>query len=325
MGATNTSPGCLETTPAIASSTNGWTPLMTLPQVWCPGHGQELNAADVGILRTLAMTFSYCSSHQSSAVCSQLTALQMTRSGCRHYVQPVESVELLAVITETHAGGLAVSAPWSWRRVCSLAGMTKTHASLIVLMGITAGVGPAHAQSVEVSSTRWLYEQGHRWLVGVGVGSGGGYVVAPDGFGSSAGVHVTPEIGIFVLPRVSLSAQLREDIAFRGGWNWRHDLTNGLALLGRGTLWLGEGPMNLKLSVFGGNGNYFHRLRGPCGPSGDTCTAIKTSGDKVAGVGVGLSYLVTRRVALTAGLDLVGGVPNRMVHADVNVGVTTRF
>jgi hypothetical protein len=197
--------------------------------------------------------------------------------------------------------------------------------SAIALIGITAGVASARAQSVEVRSTEALYDRGHRWLVGVGVGSGGGYVVAPDGFGSSAGVHITPEIGYFVLPRLSLSAQLREDIPFREGWSWRHDVTNGLALLGRGTLWLGEGPMNLKLSVFGGNGNFFHRLRGPCGPSGDTCTAIKTSGDKVAGVGVGLSYLLTRRLAMTAGLDLVGGVPNRMIHADVNVGVTTRF
>jgi hypothetical protein len=202
--------------------------------------------------------------------------------------------------------------------------MTKTLASWIVLMGITAGA-PAYAQSVEESSTRALYEQGHRWLVGVGVGSGGGYVGATEGLRSSAGVHVTPEIGYFVLPRISLSAQIREDLAFRKGWNWRHDLTNGLALLGRGTLWLGDGPMNLKLSVFGGNGNYFHSLRGPCGPSGDTCTVVKTSGDKIAGVGVGLSYLVTPQVALTAGLDLVGGVPNRMVHADLNVGVTARF
>jgi hypothetical protein len=203
--------------------------------------------------------------------------------------------------------------------------MTKTLASWIVLTGITAGMAPAHAQTAAVSSTQALYDHGQRWLVGVGVGSGGGYVGGPDGFGAAAGVHVTPEIGYFVLPRISLSAQAREDFSFRKGWTWRDDLTNGLALLGRGSLWLGDGPMNLKLSLFGGNGNYFHRVSGPCGPSGDTCTVVTTSGDKVAGVGVGISYLLARHVALTAGVDLVGGMPNRMIHADVNVGVTARF
>jgi hypothetical protein len=193
-----------------------------------------------------------------------------------------------------------------------------------VMTGITAAPR-AHAQPAQLASTQALYDQGHRWLVGIGLGSGGGYVQAVDGVQSSAGMHVIPEIGYFIWPRVSLSAQIREDVAFQRGWSWRDDLTNGLALLGRGTLWLGDGPMNLKLSIFGGNGNYFHRLRGPCGPSGDTCTAIRTSGDKVAGVGVGLSYLLAPRLALTAGLDLVGGVPNRMVHADVNVGITARF
>jgi len=194
-----------------------------------------------------------------------------------------------------------------------------------VLMGITVGVPSARAQPPYLSSTQALYDQGHRWLVGIGLGSGGGYIQAPDGFRSSAGLHVTPEIGYFILPRLSLSAQLREDIAFRDRWRWQDELTNGLALLGRATLWLGDGPLNFKVSLFGGNGNFFHRVSGPCAPSGEICTAVRTSGDKVAGAGVGLSYLVTPRLALTAGLDLVGGVPNRMVHADLNIGVTARF
>ena len=211
-------------------------------------------------------------------------------------------------------------------RLLSADAMKRTFlSSAIALMAITAGAAPARAQSVEASSNQALYEQGHRLLVGFGVGSGGGYVVEPDGFGSSAGLHVMPELGYFVLPHLSVSVQLREDIAFQDHWSWRDELTNGLALLARATWWFGDGPLSTKLSVFGGNGNYFHRVSGRCAPSGDVCTGVKTSGDKIAGVGIGLSYLLRPRLALTAGLDVAGGAPNRMVHADLNVGVTTRF
>jgi hypothetical protein len=181
----------------------------------------------------------------------------------------------------------------------------------------------AHAQSPQLASTRQLYEQGRRWLFGLAVGSGGVYIQGPDGLQASGGVHVVPEIGYFVWPRISLSAQLREEIPFNAGGAWR--VTSGLSLLGRGTLWLGDGPLNVKLSLFGGNGTYFHRVTGNCGTEGASCTAIRDAGDKIAGVGIGASYQLMERWALTGGIDLVGGAPNRMVHADLNLGLTARF
>jgi hypothetical protein len=58
---------------------------------------------------------------------------------------------------------------------------------------------------------------------------------------------------------------------------------------------------------------------------GGTCTGTSVSGDKIAGAGLALSYAVTSSLALTAGLDVAVGVPNRMINTDLSAGLALRF
>jgi hypothetical protein len=58
---------------------------------------------------------------------------------------------------------------------------------------------------------------------------------------------------------------------------------------------------------------------------GGICTGTSVSGDKIGGAGRSLSYAVTRHLALTAGLDVAIGIPNRMINTDLSAGMAFRF
>jgi hypothetical protein len=162
-------------------------------------------------------------------------------------------------------------------------------------------------------------------MVALGAGSGAGFVKAQRGVGPSNVPHLTLELGYFVTPRVSLSLQAREQIPLGGTRDWTSALTTALTALGRVTYWLGQGPLLVKLSVFAGNGTYQHEFTAPCSDRRMTCAFVEHSGDKVAGLGAGLSYALGPRLALTGGLDLAAAVPNVMFHADLTLGVSVRF
>jgi hypothetical protein len=197
-----------------------------------------------------------------------------------------------------------------------------------VSMSLTTWAAQARANPLDVQQAppQARFDEGQRWFFALPVGTGAGYVGGrlglTPGFHMAAGLHVSPELGYFITPRVSLSVQVREQFASD---LQAAQLTSGLTLLGRLSYWFGEGRLQTRVSVFGGNGTYFHQVSGPCVMGGGICTGSARSGDKIVGTGLALSYALTRTIAATAGLDVAVGIPNRMLNTDVSAGLAFRF
>jgi len=185
------------------------------------------------------------------------------------------------------------------------------------------------------------------WLV-LAIGSGGGYHRgAPEmnprdasgadlevsGLGAAELMHVAPEIGFFQNDNLIFSAQGRfqyvtgTEIVHLGQKTY-HPPVMAFAGLAKAT-WLATRPgkaFQTMVSAGVGAGQIRHTITTPasanlngCG-AGPTCKDTVLGGLGLLGAGVGVRYLLRESVGLYAALEVLAGLPNFMVNADLNIG-----
>jgi hypothetical protein len=153
------------------------------------------------------------------------------------------------------------------------------------------------------------------------------------GVNRAALLHLAPELGYFVAPRLLVSAQLRLQIV-KGATKVPYaTCTQGLceppsgsvALLARGS-WLADVAPRLRalLSVAAGVGTVRHLVDLPedaCGLGSGACVDTIAGGPVLLGPGAALLYQLTATTSLYASLNLLAGIPRAMVNLDGAVGL----
>jgi hypothetical protein len=186
------------------------------------------------------------------------------------------------------------------------------------------------------------------WFV-FALGSGGGYhsgrpemnprdaagrTIDVSGFGASQLLHVAPEIGYFHRGDLVFSVQGRFQYVtgaqeIRIGKKRYDPAILAFAGLLKAT-WLGGKPggrFQPFFNVQAGAGQLRHTVTTPesahlsgCGAD-FTCEDTVLGGLALAGAGSGFRYLVSEGLGFYAAINLLAGVPNYMVQADLNLGI----
>ncbi|HEX7500750.1 MAG TPA: tetratricopeptide repeat protein [Polyangia bacterium] len=188
------------------------------------------------------------------------------------------------------------------------------------------------------------------WFV-LAAGSGGGYhsgspemnpedtstppkAIHVSGFGAAQLLHLAPEIGYFHNDQWILSAQGRFQFVTGAqeshvGQKTSQPARMAYAGLVKATRVLGSTNRKLQpfFSVQAGAGQIRQSVKTPasanltgCG-GGPTCKVTVLGGVGLAGVGTGLTYKLNETFRLYAALNVLAGLPDFMVEADVNVGL----
>jgi hypothetical protein len=188
------------------------------------------------------------------------------------------------------------------------------------------------------------------WLV-LALGGGGGYHsgtpemnrvdtetppqdIHVSGVGLARLAHLAPEIGYFPRERLVLSVQAR--LQYVGGTQdvvleQRTYRPARLALAGLGKLtWFprrGEHTLRPFFNIEAGAGQIRHNVTTPasaaltgCG-NGSTCKDTVVGGLVLMGAGAGTLWMLDRGLAAYGAVNVLVGVPNAMVNADLNVGI----
>ena len=188
------------------------------------------------------------------------------------------------------------------------------------------------------------------WFV-LAVGGGGGYhrgspemnpedtgtppkAIHVSGFGLAQLMHLAPEIGYFHSDHLVLSAQGRfqfvtgtQDVHL--GEKTYQPAKMAFAGLVKATWLMGNPRKKLQpfLSVQAGAGQIRQILTTPasanltgCG-GGPTCKDTAAGGMGLAGLGTGFTYKLNEAVRAYAAINVLAGVPNVMLEADLNVGL----
>lgn len=186
------------------------------------------------------------------------------------------------------------------------------------------------------------------WFV-LAVGSGGGYyhgtpemnpndtstppkAIHVSGFGLAQLMHLAPEIGYFHSDHLVLSAQGRFQLVTGAqdvhlGQQTYQPAKMAFAGLVKATWLMGGKRLQPFLSVQAGAGQIRQSIKTPASASltgcggGPTCKDTVLGGVGLAGVGAGVTYKLNETVRTYAALNLLMGVPDVMVEADVNVGL----
>jgi hypothetical protein len=230
---------------------------------------------------------------------------------------------------------------------------------VIVLKGSGAPVDKKHGGDDDEDDED---EEGPSWFLGVGLGSGFGYIPAGPGevntdFRETGGVavaalgHLTPEIGYFVKANVLLSLQLRLQLV-SGTTNRNLDMTvaankgecggdyvcvpakNAVAALAKVTWLFGEEKFHPYFSLAAGGGQLRHvvtfssAMAKQCGPkttSRDACVDTVNAGPVLFGPGFGFMFNASDNFALTLGGNVLVGVPDVTINLDLNAGFALEF
>jgi hypothetical protein len=186
------------------------------------------------------------------------------------------------------------------------------------------------------------------WFV-LAVGSGGGYykgspemnpedtstppkAIHVSGFGLAQLMHLAPEIGYFHNDHLVLSAQGRFQFVTGAqevhlGQKTYEPAKMAFAGLVKATWLLGSKRLQHFLTVQAGAGQIRQSLKTPASANltgcGDTSTCKDTvaGGMGLAGIGAGITYKLNEAVRAYAALNVLAGMPNVMVEADLNVGM----
>jgi hypothetical protein len=203
-------------------------------------------------------------------------------------------------------------------------------------------------------------EEAPHWFLGLGVGSGAGYVASAPGevnslnsvsagFAPATLGHLAPEIGYFAKANILLSLQLRLQLV-TGPNNRNLDKTdpnnadqcgrdfvctpakNAVAALAKVTFLFGEEKFHPYVSLAAGGGQIRHvvtfsKLKA-CGPtmtSTDSCVDTVLGGPVFVGGGLGFMYNASDNFALTLGVEPLVGFPDLTINFDLNAGVAVEF
>jgi tetratricopeptide (TPR) repeat protein len=202
-------------------------------------------------------------------------------------------------------------------------------------------------------------DEGPSWFLGVGVGSGAGYVASARGevnsdyknvsagFAPATLGHIAPEIGYFAKANLLLSLQLRFQLVT--GPNNRNAATAdagcgadlvcvpakyATAVLAKVTFLFGEEKFHPYLSLSAGGGQIRHVVTftgantNNCGPtktSKDSCIDTVLGGPVFVGGGLGFMYNASDNFALTLGVMPLAGFPKFTFNFDFNAGVAVEF
>lgn len=198
--------------------------------------------------------------------------------------------------------------------------------------------------------------EGPSWYIGFSVGTGVGSVSGkPEvnelvplsgGFAPAATVHLLPEIGYFVSPRLLLSAQLRYQL-ISGTTDLKIASTdnqcgpdhacqaakNAVSGFGKLTYLFGDSALHPYVSGLLGGGQIRHTVSvvpaagtGMCGSTATTkCTDTVVGGVFFLGGGAGLLINATDNFAFNVGIAAQLGVPDTTFNIDFNGGVALEF
>jgi hypothetical protein len=155
-----------------------------------------------------------------------------------------------------------------------------------------------------------------------------------SGFGAAQLLHIAPEIGYFHNDRWILSAQGRfqfvtgaQDVHL--GQTTYRPARMAFAGLVKATRLLGgtSGKLQPFFSLQAGAGQIRQSIKTPasanltgCG-AGPTCKDTVLGGIALAGLGTGITYKLNEIFRVYAALNVLAGLPDFMVEADVNVGL----
>jgi len=210
---------------------------------------------------------------------------------------------------------------------------------------------PSHDEGEEEEEEGGL----RHFFVGLGVGSGIGWTtgsgevnvmhtISPAGFAPSKLLHIAPELGYFVSPRLMVSLQARLQIVtgataepgpavYCGGDLSCSPAKNAIAVLAKGTLFFSESKFRPYAAVAAGGGYIRHVAAFPsvgnvCGPtatSKEPCVDTVKAGYILIGPAAGFFYNVTPAFALAVAINTYLGFPDFTFHIDFNGGAAVMF
>jgi tetratricopeptide (TPR) repeat protein len=156
-------------------------------------------------------------------------------------------------------------------------------------------------------------------------------------------LHVLPEVGFFVNPKLLLSVQGRLQLT-TGATEVRHDsckptgicepASGAVAVLGKATWILRERETFRPFVSLGAGGGYIRYLVDlkdmplppDCGPKKDqVCVDTVAGGGFLVGPSAGFIYDVNNVLSITAALNTLVGVPSTAFNLDLNLGIAYRL
>ena len=179
-----------------------------------------------------------------------------------------------------------------------------------------------------------------RWWVSVGVGSGVGWHSArdlegqdeftvPSGFAATALVHLSPEVGYRLNPRLALALQSRHQIipasGKTAGPDVRHRMAHAVFARAHWRLSPPDASMQMALTGTLGGGTAF-RFFVPARPArGLAASDTVGAGAVAAGPGLSFRWRATDQIAVSAEVRALGAIPRAAVLADVTLGAAYAF
>jgi len=225
-----------------------------------------------------------------------------------------------------------------------------TRPGLEPLRGIPATPPSGIDESSPHSATRSPHQTGRFFLalaVGTGFGTANGtgetnpmHRVGQNGFAPAQLGHAAPEIGVFILPRLLVSAQLRlqyvtyltsEHVANAGcANNYCEPEPLSQAVLGRVGWLFGDGAVHFLAGMIVGGGNIRHAIvfnaDTMCGPTGHAiCVDSFASGPFLFGPSLGMLVELGSTLNLMLGINTEFGLPKQTLNVDVNGGIAIRL
>jgi hypothetical protein len=198
-------------------------------------------------------------------------------------------------------------------------------------------------------------EDAPKWFIGVGAGTGVGWVTGnaevnsdikvKGGFAPASLGQLAPEVGRFLSPRWLLSVQLRLQLVSGanqlkvpqgvglddqcGADHICKPAGGAFAVLARMTRVFGEERLHPYVSIVGGGGEMRHTvklLRKFCGTSGQAqCYDTVLAGPVFVGGGGGLMFNASKNFVLMAGVTALAGIPKFTLNFDFNAGIGVEF
>jgi hypothetical protein len=172
-----------------------------------------------------------------------------------------------------------------------------------------------------------------KWWVGLGFGSGFGYAKGTGfetrsdlnanpgyqpGFAWAGLGHLAIELGYQVNPDFAISIQTRDQLLPPGGTYSQYVASGAHAVLARALFFTKQSQTRFYGSLMAGGGEGIRFVANTDDGNGNTYRDTVRGGPGLAGAGGGVYYELSKPVSLVAELNLLAGVPNFSLSADIN-------